>query len=275
MHAAAYRALGMPHTYEAIETSVAEVESRVEALRRGEFAGLNVTVPHKVRAMELADSVDAIARIAGAANTLVRGDGGRITAHNTDVPALAGELVRLAEERGGNEDTFRGTTALVLGAGGAARAAIAALASVLGVARIIVRDITFPHQAFTEQMQRVLSAATGTRLEITAEPLAPARAEARDLSAIVQATSCGMSGGAPGAIVVDAVGWDTVANTAVALDVVYVPRNTPFVEHARSRGLASGNGLGMLARQGALAFALWLGQKAPFEIMCACLEKAT
>ena len=72
MHAAAYRALGMPHTYEKLETSEAELPARVEALRRGELAGLNVTVPHKRKVLALVDEVDASARATGAANTLVR-----------------------------------------------------------------------------------------------------------------------------------------------------------------------------------------------------------
>ncbi|MCL2724440.1 MAG: shikimate dehydrogenase [Polyangiaceae bacterium] len=269
MHAAAYRALGLPHVYEKIETTEAEVGARVEALRRGEFAGLNVTVPHKIRVQAFVDEIDARARVAGAANTLVRGEDGRITAHNTDVPALAGELVRLAEKQGA--ETFRGSTALVLGAGGAARAAIVALASMLGVARIVVRDVTFPHHAFTAEMRGAL-AAIGARVEIVAEPLVPARSEAANLSAIVQATSCGMNGGAPGEIVADAVGWSTVPDRVVALDVVYAPRSTPLLARARARGLVADNGLGMLARQGALAFERWLGVPAPFDVMRADLE---
>src|SRR5262245_683652 len=92
MHAAAYRALGMAHTYEAIRASADGLPGVVARLRAGELAGRNGPVPHKVAVLALADEVAPSARAVGAANTLVRDAAGRITAHNTDVPALADEL---------------------------------------------------------------------------------------------------------------------------------------------------------------------------------------
>src|SRR5215472_14330173 len=99
MHAAAYRALGLAHVYEAIRATASDLPALVRALRDGAFDGFNVTVPHKQRILELVDRVDASASHVGAANTLVRAPGGEIVAHNTDVPALAHELRRLAPER--------------------------------------------------------------------------------------------------------------------------------------------------------------------------------
>src|SRR6185295_1592801 len=132
MHLAAYRALGMAHTYEKIETPFEELAERFAALRDGTYAGLNVTVPLKTRALAMADVADESAKRTGAANTLVVRDG-KVIAHNTDAPALRGEL----------NAGVRGRSAIVLGTGGAARAAVAALAE-LGAARIIVRarDVT-------------------------------------------------------------------------------------------------------------------------------------
>lgn len=266
MHGAAYEAFGFPHTYEKLETSEAEVVSRVEALRRGDFAGLNVTVPHKLRALALADDVDGSARLAGAANTLVRRDG-RVVAYNTDMPALALELARLS----GSKESFVGKTAVVLGSGGAARAAITALASELGLGRIVIRARAFEDsaraKAILDEMTNAL-ASSGKRVpELVAEPLVAPAHEASDLSAIVQTTSCGMTGGGPGEIVADAIRFETVPDDAVALDAVYAPLETPFLVRARARGLRSDHGLGMLARQGALAFEHWLGVPAPYEIM--------
>lgn len=266
MHGAAYAAFGLPHVYEKLETSEAEMASRVEALRRGDFAGLNVTVPHKLRALALADDVDDSARLAGAANTLVRREG-RVVAYNTDMPALALELVRLA----GSREHFRGKTAIVLGSGGAARAAITALASELGVGRIVIRARAFDDpvraRAFLDETTKALASSGKTAPELVAEALvAPAR-EAHDVAAIVQTTSCGMTGGGPGEIVADAIRFESVADDAVVLDAVYAPLETPFLARAKSRGLRSEHGLGMLARQGALAFEHWLGVPAPYEIM--------
>jgi shikimate dehydrogenase len=240
MHAAAYRALGLPHTYEAIRAAADELPRVVQALRDGAYDGLNVTVPHKQRALELADEADASARLTGAANTLVRTPDGRVVAHNTDAPALAAELRELA-----GEWALRGQAALVLGAGGASRAAVAALAE-LGAAPVVVRARALSNWA----------------------PSPAAEATAR---AVVQATSAGMAGADPGEPVAAVVAWDALPPDAVALDVVYAPPDTPFLRAARARGLRCRNGLGMLARQGALAFELWLGVPAPLEAMLSVL----
>jgi shikimate dehydrogenase len=245
MHRAAFRALGMPHSYEARRVTTDELRGVLDELREGRYDGLNVTLPHKEAALALTDH-----RAAGdlrAANTLVRSSDGRVTAHNTDVPALAEELRLLAGE-GAPWTTRR---ALVLGSGGAALAAVAALRA-LGARDVAVR--------------------ARTRRTAETQAWTPSRdSESRTL-AVVQATSAGMLGADPGGVAVDAVAWDALPVDAIALDVVYAPPETPFLVAARRRGLRCANGLGMLARQGALAFELWLGVPAPFEVMRAALE---
>lgn len=264
MHGAAYRALGLPHTYEKLETSIGELPHRVAALRAGTFAGLNVTVPHKTNVLELVDAVDPSVSATGAANTLVRVDGG-VRAHNTDAPALREELVRLA---GNDRARFRGRTAIVLGTGGAARAAIFALGQ-LGVGRVIVRG-----RSRKDDLAGVLAtSAPGARLSF--EPLEarePTAAEPADLVAIVQATTAGMTGAAPGAVVADAIAWASVPPDCVVYDVVYAPPRTELLDRAQARGLTNDGGLGMLVLQGALAFELWLGVRPPIEVMRAALE---
>lgn len=261
MHAAAYRALGLPHVYERLETSEAELPARIESLRDGTYAGFNVTIPHKKRVLDLVDEVDPSAASIAAANTLVRVGGAspyRIRAHNTDVPALAGELVRLS-----GRASFGGDTAIVLGSGGAARAAVAALAS-LGAPRIVVRS-----RPLTEDARLALLRAGGEAVELAS--LAPDPAIEASARAVVQATSCGMLGGPPGDVVERAVAWASLPPDAVVLDVVY-GTPTPLLEAARARGLRCDDGLGMLAAQGALAFALWLGVPPPTDIMRAALR---
>jgi shikimate dehydrogenase len=256
MHAAAYRALGLPHVYEKIETSADDLASRVAALRSGTFAGLNVTVPHKRRVLSFVDELDASARATGAANTLVRGPRG-VRAHNTDAPALAQELVRLAA----GPAVFEGRSAIVFGTGGAARAAVFALGS-LGVAHVIVRG-----RRDTPELADVLEA-TGSSATISFEPIQAAARESSDLAAIVQATTAGMDGSAAtGDLVAEAIAWETVPPRCVVLDVVYAPPRTPFLARAALCGLANDGGLGMLVRQGALAFELWLGVAPPLDVM--------
>ena len=140
----------------------------------------------------------------------------------------------------------------MIGSGGAARSAIAALDE-LGIARIILRSRT----------EHDLGGIT------TWEQIdAPARARPKNLAAIVQCTTAGMDGGAPGSVAVDAIDWDAVPPDCIAYDVVYTHRRrTPFVETAAAHGLVHDSGLGMLVAQGALAFALWLGVDPPRDVM--------
>lgn len=260
MHGAAYRALGLPHSYEKIETTAGELASRVDALRAGTFAGLNVTVPHKTAVLDLVDDVDASARATGAANTLMRSPDGGVRAHNTDAPALREELLRLAK----SPDVFRGRSAIVLGTGGAARAAIFALGE-LGVARVIVRG-----RRGRDELAEVL-AASNPNASLDFELLDAAPSAPSDLAAVVQATTAGMDGGAPGDVVADAVAWTKTPDDCVVYDVVYAPLQTPLLARAEARGLTTEGGLGMLVRQGALAFELWLGVRPPLDAMRAAL----
>jgi shikimate dehydrogenase len=261
MHAAAYRALGLSLSYEAVRATPGELSSVVDALRRGSYDGLNLTVPHKERVLELVDELDASARGIGAANTLVRAADGHIVAHNTDAPALAEELKRLA----GPRVSWSEARGLVLGSGGTARAAIAAFAK-LGVREIIVRARAFEDRA---RRDRFVAAAPAA---IVAQPWRVSASTEDATIAVLQATSAGMTGADPGETVANVVDWGALPDDAVAIDVVYAPRDTPFLRAARARGLRYDDGLGMLARQGALAFELWLGMPAPLDAMREALE---
>jgi len=260
LHAAAYRALGLPHRYEAVRVTAQELPAVVAQLRRGDFDGLNITVPHKESILRLVDAPDDVVLAVGAANTLVRRDDGCIAAHNTDAPALAAELRRIA----GTTLPCGDVRALVLGSGGAARAAVAALAT-LGVRDIAVRARAFSNDDAARAFVESLPCA------VTTQVWEPSPESELRTQVLVQATSAGMHGADPGEAVAAAVAWDAVPPEALAIDVVYAPRDTPWLRAARRRGLRSDGGLGMLARQGALAFELWLGIDAPLEAMRAAL----
>jgi shikimate dehydrogenase len=273
MQRAAMRALGLAHTYEAVHATAAELPGVVQGLRDGVYDGLNVTVPHKERVLALVDALDPSAEVAGAANTLVRGVGGRLVAHNTDAPALAAELRRLAAVASWPADA----RALVLGSGGAARAAVAAIGVHLGIRNIVVRA-----RSFADPARRDAFVATAP-CPVTPEPWDRSSASSRSGFAVteartlvlVQATSAGMRGADPGDEAAGVVAWDALPADAVAVDVVYAPRDTPWLQAARARGIRCDDGLGMLARQGALALELWLGGFAgdsPLAAMRAALE---
>lgn len=253
IHGAAYRALGLDHRYELYDAEDAAAFARgVAALRAGEIAGANVTVPWKREALRLADRRDPSAERVGAANVLVRASDGAIVAYNTDVPALAAELTALHA---------RPDTVLVLGSGGAALAAVAAAlaanAKVVGVsARRWLRSIAPADWAHAEEFRRL----GAELLPWPAEASAPELVElCRGVDVIVQATSAGMHGAEPGDTVARVVPWDVVPKGALAYDLVYNPAETEFLRAARSHGLSGSHGLGMLVGQAALAISLWLG----------------
>lgn len=270
MHGAAYRTLSMPHVYEARRADASQLPGVVDELRRGGLAGLNVTIPHKLRVLDLVDEIEPAARAVGAGNTLVRAEGGRILATNTDAPALSAELACLVP----NPSAFAGAPGLVLGSGGAARAAVTAMVLDLGIRDVHVRARSFADAGnrarFASEMRTALASA-GVEAELSCRELTPDSAYA-GARAVVQATSAGMASADPGEALVQQVTWDALDPSVAIVDAVYSPPVTPFLAEASRRGLAHANGLGMLARQGALAFSRWLGVAPPYEAMLAELR---
>jgi shikimate dehydrogenase len=255
MHAAAFRALGLPHTYEAIRAGAEDVPRFVAELRAGGFAGLNITVPHKRLALSLADEVDPSAQRSGSCNVLSTRDG-RVVAFDTDAAALAAEIEALGPARRDR--------ALVLGAGGAARCAVVALAG-LGFAEVAVRA-----RRAAEAIAIASEQGAGTCV-VLAETWGPIPSYEERTAIVVQATSAGMTGGESGGDVVQAVALAWLPPDTVAIDLVYAPPETLFLRAARAHGMRAVGGLGMLARQGARALELWLGRPAPLEAMRAAL----
>jgi len=202
------------------------------------FVGANVTLPHKERALELS-APDARALAVGAANTLWF-EGGELHSTNTDVEGFINNLDASSPGWDGIEE------ALVLGAGGAARAVVFGLLE-RGVKRVCLVNRTAERaRALAEQFGERVHPAPWERL---GELLA--RAEL-----LVNTTSLGMRGQPP--LEVD-VG--RLPKTAVVADNVYVPLVTPLLATARSRGLRTADGLGMLLHQAVRGFELWFGQR--------------
>jgi shikimate dehydrogenase len=213
-------------------------------------------VPWKRLAFELSDEADASARDTGVANVLSLDGDGRVRASNTDAGALAEEIAL---------DCPRPRAAVVIGAGGAAQAAVVACRS-LGVDAPVVTSRGFagapeswPRADAFVALGAVPMAWPGV------EGSAPFAASDALLDALlgadvlVQATSAGMRGAGPGAAVSDWVPWARLQPGALAIDVVYNPPQTPFLAAASAAGLLARGGLGMLVRQAALAIRLWFG----------------
>jgi shikimate dehydrogenase len=271
IHGAAYAALGTTENrYTAVDCpDEAAVRRQVDALRRGEIAGANVTVPWKKLALELADEAHASARDVGAANVLTavgNGPNRRIVAHNTDVGALSDELAR-------GRPGARAAT--VIGSGGAALAAVAACRA-LGIERIAVVARSFRGKRSSGWKAADALEALG------AAPVAwPGDAGAASdfrravvsSDVVVQSTSDGMRGATSGTDVRDVVPWKELAPTTYAYDLVYNPAVTPFVAAARAYGLRADSGLGMLVGQAVLAIELWLGRRPEGAPLLAAAER--
>jgi shikimate dehydrogenase len=249
---AAFDALGIPVRYELWRTAASAIPARIASLRVGAIYGANVTVPHKEAFAAAVDRLSEVARRAGAVNTLMLEDDGTLYGDNTDVHGFIQPL----RER---DFPFTESDALILGAGGAARAVVVALLDA-GIRAITIANRSLP------------------RAEALAAELSDPRiATCRLTEALEHAV------GARLAVNATALGWhdealvgpelfEQFAPDALAYDLTY--RQTPFLSAAEAAGLATLDGLPMLVHQGARSFELWTGEQAPFDLMMAAAEAA-
>jgi shikimate dehydrogenase len=256
---AALDALGIDATYEKWEVTPEGVGDFVNGLRAPDSWGINITLPHKQAVIPLLDEVDEWATAAGAVNTIVNHDG-RLTGHNTDGP---GFLRALLVETGYDP---KGTRALILGAGGAARGILLALARG-GVDSLVIANRTM-ERAETLAKLAVENGVKSEAIPIAGNVLIKSAASA-DL--IVNCTSVGMSHGP------DEQGTPLTAAqipaSAIVNDVVYTPLETPLLREAAAAGATALGGLHMLVYQGVLSFQMWTGQDAPADVMLAAATK--
>jgi len=263
LHQSAYRALELAHCYELVDCpDPPAVERELSRLSGGETAGINVTLPWKRLTLELAHRKDPLAAEIGAANVVAREPDGALHAYNTDAAALVDEL-RAVDGR---------KRALIIGAGGAGRAAIAACRS-LGIAEILLSSRRFRSgEDWPEAAEFARLGATAVSWPFAAPEKASFQARVAGSDVVIQATSAGMHGADPGEELAELVPWDRLAADALAYDVVYTPPVTPFLAAAEAAGVRARGGLGMLVGQAALSLERWLGCRAPRDAMRAAAE---
>ena len=249
MQSAALAELGLAGewSYEAIEVAPADFETRVREMAAGSFVGANVTVPHKVAALELAGDASEAARAIGAANTLSFA-AGRIAAENTDATGFLDSLPA----------SPAGRRALVLGAGGSARAVVWALVTHGSDVSIWNRT---PERA--ERLASELGAAVA-RLD-------PASGEwpAASFDLLVNATTVGMGTPRGSAAGLKSLPFraDSLDETHQLVDLAYGPAETELARTARAHGAKVVDGLEVLVRQGAASLRIWTGLDPPIEAM--------
>lgn len=255
MQNAAFAARGVDAVYVPFPVRPEALPLAVAGLRALGVRGVNVTVPHKEAILPLLDEVDPDARALGAVNTVVRrGDG--LLGLNTDGPGLVRSLAEAGVE-------VKGRRVTVLGAGGAARAAVVGLARA-GAAQIHVAARR-PDQADAVRRAVQPGVCDTTIQACPMDGTLAARFAETDL--VVQATSATLGEGAGPEAFAEALPMDALPDGAAVVDLVYEPLETTVLRAARGRGLRAVDGLGMLLHQGALAFERWTGEAAPVDVM--------
>jgi shikimate dehydrogenase len=252
--------------YEAREVKAEDLPSAINRLRQPQNLGANITVPYKETITGLLDRIDDLAALVGAVNTVVNTEGG-LTGFNTDAP---GFLKALREDAGFEPINKK---ALIIGAGGAARAVSFALLNEK-VSSIIIANRSL---AKAESLTRALAkhaAGSNMKTEISAVPLQSANLEkvVVQCQLIVNCTSVGMKcssdeGQSP-------LAERLIPKDALVYDLVYNPSQTPLLRMAKAAGAKTIGGLHMLVYQGAASFKLWTGREAPLDIMLTAARKA-
>lgn len=257
MHNAAYEALHMPYHYHAYDVHPDHIQHAIQGMRALGVDGVNVTIPHKQLVMPYLDEIDEEAQAIGAVNTIVRDEQGRLIGYNTDG---AGYVKSLISE---TKIELKHTSALLIGAGGAAKAlGIYLLKS--GCPQVSITNRTqekaeqlAAHLQQYAQKQGYSSDMTvtpwKTNIDVTAQPY----------QLIINTTSVGM--------------WPHTEQLPVQLtnlheqvvvsDIVYNPLQTSFLEEAHKQGAMTHGGLGMFIFQGLLSFEYFTGEHGPLDIM--------
>jgi shikimate dehydrogenase len=255
MHNAAFAALEMNWVYLAFHVEPANLRQALHGVRDMNFRGVNLTIPHKILALDLVDEVDPEARTLGAVNTVVV-EAGTLRGFNTDGYGFAKAL----------KDEFdlslEGKRVLVLGAGGAGRA-IAIKCALDGAAKVIVANRT------AAKVDAIAREIAKTKTAFESINLGAAPGALAEVDVLVNATSVGLNSD-------ESFGFPATAFTpALAVyDTIYRPAETDLLRQAALGGAKTSNGLSMLLHQGARAFEIWTGHKAPLPVMRRALRAA-
>jgi shikimate dehydrogenase len=259
MQEAGFRAAGLDWRYLTVEVAPAGLADAVRGARAFGMRGFNLTIPHKVAVMEHLDAIAPDAAVIGAVNTVRRDDEGRFIGENTDGK---GFLRGVRQDAGFDPSRKR---AVVLGAGGAARAiatelALASVSDLLVVNRSLDRG---------EWMARDLAEKTAASIRF--EPWRGVYRVPTHVDILVNATSIGLY---PAVGDVPPVDFGDASPDLLVCDAVFNPPETRFLAAARARGLRTLDGLSMLVYQGVIGFELWTGVAAPEQVMKDALRAA-
>ena len=252
MQNAAIKASALDAIYVPFHVTATQLCDAVAGIRAMQLRGVNLTIPHKESACQLVDELDDQAALIGAINTIVNHEG-RLKGYNTDGIGLLNALKQLLEV------DLAGLRVLLVGAGGACRAALVALCQA-EVASIGIANRTRERSlGLIAEMATEFSGTTFAEYELT-QSLANECSESVDL--LINTSAVGLKGDAFGFNVTDCV-----KPGGAVFDMVYAPEPTPLFREARDRGLSVADGLAMLSAQGEAAFQLWFNIAPELHIM--------
>ena len=245
IHHTVFKRLGIARDYEAFHVLPEQLTDFVNTVRESGCPGFNVTIPHKETVMRLIDEIDSGAQLIGAVNT-VKSQNGRLTGFNTDVTGLQDALMR-----GGWSS--RGKV-IILGAGGAARAAVAAMGS-MGIQSLVLYDIV---------RQRAENLSNDFHDKTSMKIIAgPAEMHLPEADLLINATPVGMW---PRTNESPLQQPDLLPASATVFDMVYKPLKTKLIKQAEARGARTISGLDMLIAQALAADEIWLEKKLPRDL---------
>jgi shikimate dehydrogenase len=255
MHNAAFNALGIDAAYYAFDVGQERVEKAIRGAKALGFGGLNITFPLKEAALHHCDP-DALSKRIGAVNTIDRRGGG----FNTDGIGA----VRALEEAG---VTVKGTTVLLLGAGGAAKAIVAQL--LVDGARVLIANRTASRSLILARQMTEANIDCGCG-DVEAHSLVEIERLLSEAGVLINATTVGMRGVLDGQTLVSS---PQMHSGLVVFDIIYHPLETPLLREARAAGLQTIDGVKMLVNQGAASFALWTATEPPVHSMEAAVRE--
>jgi shikimate dehydrogenase len=247
MQNAAFAAKGLNYTYIAFRVPKDELQESIESLRSINIAGFNVTIPHKTEIIKYLDELELTAKKVSAVNT-VNNLEGKFIGYNTDAYGFIEPLHRRHVD-------FGGMRVLLIGAGGAARAVVGALAGEKGVSRLIVANRD------TQRANELAKIASELGIYCKVVPLDKAPEFSLDCDLIVNATSLGMNNEP------SIIDYHHIQKGSIVYDIVYRPIVTDLIENAKFAQATVVYGYEMLIEQGAKAFEIWTGLPAPRDAM--------
>ncbi len=234
--------------YFAFEVPVSELAEALPLFHEKGFVGLNLTIPHKVEALTLATSVDPLAQRMGAVNTLIRGDAG-FSGRNTDGYGLQEALKQDLKVE------LAGATVIILGAGGAARAAVVQCLEA-GCRKVWVGNRS------ADRLSELVNVVGGENTSLATFPLSNPPQDLPENSVLINATSLGLKEGDSSPI-----SLSSFPGSLKVYDMIYSPPETALLMEARNRGMHTANGLSMLVHQACQSLAFWTGAAVPVEAM--------